>query len=170
MRRVVALVLVAAACARLLVETACLPGPEVSTAVPVFTTSPLYASWTVDPSRNRAFFNLNLSDPRLLYLASEIGGGLIRFGGTGADMLQYAPSGGDSACGPLPPPAPFPFPSYECLNSTQLDSLLELVAAARAPLIFQLNLLWPVGRRRLHGTQQTRSSYLSASATPHLAA
>lgn len=62
-------------------ETAqCFPAPTITTGARLFTTSEAYGSWTIDPSRNRLFFNVNFSDPRLIYLASQLSGGVIRFG------------------------------------------------------------------------------------------
>ena len=103
----------------------------------MFETDPSFASWTIDPSRNRAFYDINFSDPRLLYLASEIGrGSVLRFGGGGADALTYGvPSQCDS---PRPPYG------YECLNRSTLDALLGVATAASARLVFGLNIA-PLG-------------------------
>ena len=99
---------------------------SVDTTEPIFVTDPNFASWTIDPSRNRAFFDVNYSDPRILYLVSQIGnGGVIRFGGGGADLLTYGVNG--LACDDPRPPPPF-----ECLNKTTLDSVLTVAAAASA--------------------------------------
>jgi hypothetical protein len=113
------------------------PAPSVNTLAPAFITDPGFASWTIDPSRNRAFFDINFTDPRLLALAAEIGNGaVIRFGGGGADLLAYGvPAQCDS-----PPPA---F-GDECLNKSTLDALLGVAAAASARLVFGLNIL-PLG-------------------------
>ena len=112
---------------------ACLPPPAVDATARLFTTSPAFASWTIDPSRNRALFDVNFSDARILYLASEIGGGLLRFGGGGADTMAFATGGGGTTC-------PGNRAGFECLNTTTLDSLLALSAAARAPLVIGLAL------------------------------
>jgi len=118
-------------------QHACTP-LNVSVAAPIFTTAPFFASWNLDSSRQRLFFDLNFSDPRLLYLASQIGGGRIRFGGTGNNYLFYGVGADAGAC---PPTVPF---RAECLNATLLDALLAVSATARAPLLFGLN-LQPVG-------------------------
>jgi hypothetical protein len=68
----------------------CQPLQITSTAA-IHETAPFFASWNVDSSRDRLFFDLNFSDPRFVYLASQIGApGRIRFGGTGNDALAYA--------------------------------------------------------------------------------
>jgi hypothetical protein len=116
------------------VATRACPAPTVDVSAPLFTTAPNFASWTIDPSRNRAFFDVNFSDPRLLYLASEIGNGsLLRFGGGGGDTLAYGfPQQCDS---------PRPAFGYECLNRSTLDALLGVATAASAKLVFALNIL-----------------------------
>jgi hypothetical protein len=101
---------------------------------PLSTTAPFYASWNVDSSRQRAFFSTNFSDPRLLYLASLIGGARIRFGGTGNDFLHYAVGPSASPCKPT-----IPF-VYECFNTTWWENLYALSVAANSPLIFGLNI------------------------------
>ena len=111
----------------------CLPAPSITAASLLYKTSDAYASWTVDPSRNRLFFNVNFSDPRLVYLASEISGGVIRFGGSGGDFMTYA----KESCGPLGK-------NEECLNMTTFDSVLALSAAASSTLVMGLN-IWPTG-------------------------
>jgi heparanase 1 len=100
---------------------------------PLSRTAAFYASWNVDSSRQRAFFGTNFADPRLLYLASLIGGARIRFGGTGNDYLHYEVPGA-TPCSPTVPYA------YECLNSTWVDNLFALSSAANSPLIFGLNI------------------------------
>ena len=111
--------------------------PSINTISPLFTTDPFFASWTIDPSRNRAFFAMNWSDSRLLYLASQIGNGnVLRFGGGGGDELTYGvPTSCDS---------PPPLFEYECLNRTTLDSLLALSIAVSSRLVFALN-IHPLG-------------------------
>ena len=111
---------------------ACFPAPLVGARV--HTTDAAFASWTIDPSRNRGLFNVDFRDARLVYLASQIGGGVIRFGGGGADTTIFATEAGGAAC-----PAPLR-PGFECLNTTTLDALLDLSAAARAPLVVGLAL------------------------------
>lgn len=45
--------------------------------------------WNIDSSVNRQFFSRNLKDAKLRYLAKNLGGGYLRFGGTGNDYLTY---------------------------------------------------------------------------------
>lgn len=118
----------------------CLVAPVISTpSTPLHVTDEAFASWTVDPSRNRLFFNVNFNDARLQYLASQIGGQVLRFGGGGGDLLTYASPMVGGACGPLPV-------NEECLNSTTLDSLLSLSTAASMSLVVALNIQPVVGK------------------------
>ena len=104
---------------------------SIEGSAPLSLTEEFYASWNIDSSRQRAFFDTNFSNPQLLYLASIIGGARIRFGGTGNDYLHYdVPS-----ASPCLPTQPF---NYECLNTTWLDNLFALSSAADSPLIFGL--------------------------------
>lgn len=111
----------------------CLPPPTLSPQR-IFNTSESYAQFTIDTSRNRLFFNANFSDPRLAYLTAQVGGGPIRVGGAGGDLLSFATLLNGTACGTLPA-------SYECLNVTTLSAVLALGASAQSPIIFGLNLL-----------------------------
>ena len=116
----------------------CLP-LVINVSTPVHITGPYFASWTIDPSRNRLFFDVNFSDPRLQYLAREIGGtGLIRFGGGGADSLTYGGFGGLPSCD-----SPQPY-EYECLNKSTLDALVALSNYSGNRLIFGLDIV-PLG-------------------------
>jgi heparanase 1 len=102
--------------------------------VPVNTLPSYFASFNIDSSRQRSFFDVNFSDPRLTYLASQISGTNIRFGGTGNDFIYYeVPS--EPAC---PPTVPY---VNECLNASLLSGLTTIASAARAGLIFGLSLL-----------------------------
>ena len=111
----------------------CLPAPVLG-AQRVFTTNENYAVFTIDTSRNRLFFNANFSDARLAYLTAQIGGGPVRVGGAGSDILSFATLANNTACGALPA-------SYECLNSTTLDAVLGLSANTNTPILLGLNLL-----------------------------
>lgn len=94
--------------------------------------APYFASWNVDPSRNRLFFDVNWTDPQLVYLGSQVGGANIRFGGTGADFLYYD-VGGAPACGKRTD-------TYECLNATWLGALASLATSSNSQLVFGLNI------------------------------
>ena len=91
-----------------------------------FTTLPQFKSWNIDASENREFFTRNLSNPELQYLAQHSMPGLLRFGGSGNDGLVYA--FGNTTCGSSP-----------CLNQSWFDNLMGFASAAKAPLIFGLN-------------------------------
>ena len=106
---------------------------SINVAAPLQVLPSTFASWTIDPSRNRAFFDTNFSDPHLLYLATHIGGGLIRWGGGGADEITYGGFGGLPSCD-----APQPF-GYECLNKTTLDAVVALATASGSSFIFAFN-------------------------------
>ena len=134
-RALLALALLAAAALANASAAPCFPAPLVAAASRLHTTDAAYASFTIDPSRNRGLFNVDFRDPRLVYLASELGGGVIRFGGGGADTTIFATEAGGAACA-----APLLRPGFECLNTTTLDALLDLSAAARAPLVVGLAL------------------------------
>ena len=114
-------------------RAACLAAPTLG-AARVFTTADAYAVFTIDTSRNRLFYDANFSDARLAYLTAEIGGGPVRVGGSGGDLISFATLDGNTACGALPA-------RYECLNASTLDAVLALTAGARAPIIFGLNIL-----------------------------
>jgi len=92
-----------------------------------------FASWNIDSSRNRLFFDVSFSDPQLRYLASAIGGARLRFGGTGNDALYYG-------LGSAPPCATTVPDVYECLNQTTWDALVAFSADAAAPLVVGLNI------------------------------
>ena len=121
-----------AAAARTLLAAPCTP---LSIApAPTSETDQFFASWNVDSSRDRLFFDIDWSTPSLVYLASQIGApGLIRFGGTGNDALYYG-------LGSAPPCRPTDPGRYECLNSTWWDALQGLSAASSTPLIFGVNI------------------------------
>ena len=96
----------------------------------LFTTAPYFASWNIDSSRDRLFFNTNFAAPQLVYLASQLSGAHIRFGGTGNDYLVY-----DVASTPTPCTA-----GVECLNKTWIQDLWALSQAAQSPLVFGINI------------------------------
>jgi heparanase 1 len=102
--------------------------------VPLFVTQPYFASWNIDSSRQRSFFDVDFSSPQLTYLASQIGGSNIRFGGTGNDYLYYEVP----ASPPCPPIVPY---LNECFNKSQWTGLTTLAASAQAGLIFGISIL-----------------------------
>jgi len=93
--------------------------------------APYYASWNIDSSRNRAFFDTNFSDPALVRLAGAVGNTNIRFGGTGNDWLNYAVGG--LRC-------PKPSEKSECLNETWAANLFALAKASSSGLVFGLSI------------------------------
>ena len=111
---------------------ACIP-LSVNTTAKLFETAPYFATWNIDPSRDRAFFDIDWADPTIVALATGIGGGRIRFGGTGADALHYGVPGATPCTATIPA-------VYECLNSTWYNNLQALSTAASSPLIFGINI------------------------------
>jgi hypothetical protein len=108
---------------------------SINVSAPINVIPPHFATWNVDASRDRLFFDVDWASPQLRYLAGAMSANHshIRFGGTGNDALYYG-VGGAPSC-----PKTVPF-SLECLNATLLDGLLALAAAADAQLIFGLNI------------------------------
>lgn len=93
--------------------------------------APYFASWNIDSSRNRAFFDTRWDDPLLVRLTRAVGGAHIRFGGTGNDFLNYAVGG--RSC-------PSPSPARECLNATWASNLFALANGSSSGLVFGLNI------------------------------
>jgi hypothetical protein len=119
-----------AAAAAVAAAAACLPLTVQPTAQSF---GPHFASWNVDPSRDRLFFDTDWKDPQLLYLLENIGTHAhLRFGGTGENYLWYEVPGA--------PPCPPSTATQECLNSSTWRALGALATAAQTPLIFGLNL------------------------------
>jgi hypothetical protein len=114
----------------------CLPAPTLG-AARAFTTADAFATFTIDTSRNRLFYDANFSDARLGYLAAQVGGGPVRVGGSGGDLISFATRAGNSECSALPASNP----PYECLNASTLDAVLALTARAASPVVFGLNIL-----------------------------
>lgn len=96
----------------------------------LFTTAPYFASWNIDSSRDRLFFDVNFAAPQLVYLASQLSGAHIRFGGTGNDFLVY-----DVAATPAPCTG-----SVNCLNKTWINDLWALSSASQNTLVFGVNI------------------------------
>eukprot|EP01050_Picozoa_sp_SAG11_P014326 SAG11_NODE_1751_length_4316_cov_5.025611_3_plen_462_part_00 len=107
---------------------------HVDTAELLSQTSPRYNCWNIDGSRNRGFQWRNLSSPSLLQLAAGLPAGYVRFGGSGNDALWYGDGIGQDSCAAASPR------HFNCLNSSMVDGLLALAAAANARLVFGLNL------------------------------
>lgn len=105
----------------------------LDTSTPINTVAPYFASWNIDSSRDRLFFDVNWTAPELVYLLSQIGGARIRFGGTGNDVLYYG-------LGDAPPCGPTKDKVYECLNETTWNALAAIAVAADSPLVFGLNI------------------------------
>jgi hypothetical protein len=122
--------------ARALPAPPCLPAPTLG-AARAFTTADAYATFTIDTSRNRLFYNANFSDARLGYLVAQIGGGPVRVGGSGGDLISFATRADGSACASLP----VSNPPYECLNASTLNAVLALTSRAASPVVFGLNIL-----------------------------
>ena len=120
-------------CAVLAAATAAPARVRVNTTALLFRTSPLYASWNIDASRNRGFFNRSLASPALLALAAGLPGGYLRFGGSGNNALWYGDGIGAASCAGAPPR------HFNYLNASHLDGLLALAQAAGARLVFGLN-------------------------------
>ena len=106
---------------------------SIDVSSPSSTTAPYFASWNIDSSRDRLFFNISWSNPKLVYLLNQIGNAQIRWGGTGNDALYYG--FGDAApCAPTVPKV------YECLNSSWYDDIAALSVSSNSPLVFGLNI------------------------------
>ncbi|EDQ84175.1 uncharacterized protein MONBRDRAFT_30511 [Monosiga brevicollis MX1] len=103
---------------------------------PMTITLPEYNSWNIDSSANRQFFERNLADPELHYLAAASLPGFLRFGGTGNDELTYGI--GNLSCAGAP----------YCLNETLFVNLLNFSHAAGAKLVFGLNIAYRTSEGR----------------------
>jgi len=101
-----------------------------------------FVCWNLDASRNRQFFDRNLSQAsalgkqlarqaRALGEAQEAGYSLLRFGGSGNDYLTYEFNG--TTCPPQEA-------TKECLNITWWSNLLDFTEAASARMIFGVSL------------------------------
>jgi len=114
---------------------ACLSLAVAPSGAPLNVLPPHFATWNIDASRDRLFFDADLGSPQLRYLAAAMSANHshIRFGGTGNDFLYYGVGGAAPPCA-----ATRPF-EYECLNETLFSHLLALADAAGAQLIFGLN-------------------------------
>ena len=102
-----------------------------------FETAPYFASFNIDPSRNRGFFTLPLGSSSLIDLARGLGdasAAVLRFGGTGGNALFY---GNGAGAGPCPPTRPG---DVECLNATLWEDVATLSVAAHAPVVFGTNM------------------------------
>lgn len=100
---------------------------------PINVVEEFFTTWNIDSSRNRGFFDIDFSNAQIDYLASQIGGSRIRFGGTGNDALYYG-VGSAAPCKPTDPTI------YECLNATWWANLVTLSNSASAPIVLGLNI------------------------------
>jgi len=114
---------------------ACVP-LSIATSAPLTSHGPHFASWNIDSSRDRLFFDVDLGSPQLrsLMAYASAGHSHLRFGGTGNDALFYGDGLGSAAC-PTPVTG-----TRECLNKTLFDNVSALAAASGAALIFGVNI------------------------------
>jgi hypothetical protein len=114
----------------------CSPLSLANASAPINVLPPHFATWNVDSTRDRLFFDADLDAPQLRYLAAAMSANHshIRFGGTGNDFLYYAPTATAPACSPTRPFA------YECLNASLWEGLLGLASSAGAQIIFGINI------------------------------
>ena len=61
----------------------------VDTGAALNTVNPTYASWNIDSSYNRGFFHINFTNPNLIAAGASLQPSVLRFGGTGNDLLTY---------------------------------------------------------------------------------
>lgn len=134
------------------------PGSALSATVsfessaPIFIVEPHFVSYTIDTSDERGFFQRDLTNPRLRWLAQQLSPAVLRVGGSGGDELYYdVPHMSSNTC----PGQPFPKCKASkppasggligragvayCLNTTMWDALNQFAAAADAKLVFGLN-------------------------------
>jgi heparanase 1 len=86
-----------------------------------------YKSWNIDASPNRQWDTRNLSEPLLHYLANGSEPGLLRFGGSGNDGLDYG----------IGMPCP---PHGRCFNVSHFTRFMNFAVAAGSRLVFGLNM------------------------------
>ena len=102
-----------------------------------FKTLENYVCWNIDASRNRQFFDRNLSQAstfgrKLSKTASALGVSYLRFGGTGNDYLTYE-GFGNTTCKEQTE-------TTECLNRTWYTNLLDFTENSKAKMIFGLSM------------------------------
>lgn len=112
-----------------------------------------FVCWNMDASRNRQFFDRNLSGAFGAQLAAQAraisdvqrGGSILRFGGTGNDYLTYE----------IEPEFPCPPRSEtsECMNLTWWTNLLDFTEASGSKMIFGLSMNTGHDRRRLRSLE-----------------
>jgi len=107
---------------------------DVTTSAPLSSVGPHFASWNIDSSFDRLFFDIDWTDKQLLYLTKSIGGSNshLRFGGTGNDFLYYD-VGDAPSCKPK-------ISGEQCLNTTTYTGLVNLAMNAGIEFIFGLNI------------------------------
>ena len=62
---------------------------HVDTSEIVFAVEPHYVSYTIDTSAERGFFERDLSNPKVRWLAKQLAPAILRVGGSGGDQLYY---------------------------------------------------------------------------------
>ena len=137
----------------------------------VHVTAPYYASFNIDSSQDREFFQLDWAAPALASAASGLASAgsqqVIRFGGTGNNYLYYDIPGAGEKC-----VRSAVAPRRECLNSSTWAGVAAFAARARAPIVFGVN-MFPAGARRTPPltplTQRPSLSSQSRAGTPSLA-
>ena len=86
------------------VAALCYPAPVIDTTTLLHTTADAFASYTIDTTRNRLFYNVDFKDTRLLYLTAQVGGGVTRVGGSGGDLIMFATADGNTVYPKTLPP------------------------------------------------------------------
>eukprot|EP00041_Stephanoeca_diplocostata_P018303 m.382349 g.382349 ORF g.382349 m.382349 type:complete len:312 (+) comp20972_c0_seq7:526-1461(+) len=112
------------------------PGPAAYMAVTIDTrkligrVSPMYVSFSLDTSSNRGWFVRNITDQRLINLASALSPAVLRVGGTGNNCLRYnVPSTAPKSCEDT---------ATCCMNQSQWDDLNAFASATNTSLVFGL--------------------------------
>ena len=97
-----------------------------------FTVEPHYLSYTIDTSNERGFFQRDLTNPKLRWLARQLAPAVLRVGGSGGDELYYdVPHSPNASC---PGPA-FPKCKQSGLQPPPWAPSAEVAAEARGPAV-----------------------------------
>jgi heparanase 1 len=106
---------------------------DITTTTTAGSVGPHFASWNIDSSFDRLFFDIDWTNSQLLYLTKQIGqSSHLRFGGTGNDFLYYE-VGTAPTCKPT-------ISGEQCLNTTTYTGLVDLVVKSDTEFIFGLNI------------------------------